>query len=101
MMAEVTELEWTYEPTDYFEVPFGTHPSSMELSEDGHVLATLTIPTAPVSDHLEQRIKAMIDGIFLVRQIQTHRAYTLRVLERTSILPVGKTYRFGSAASRL
>jgi len=79
MMPERTELEWAYAPTDYFEAPY--RHSSIEyglIIEDGHVLATLTIHTAPVSDHLEQRIEAMINGIFLVRQIQTHRAYTLQ-----------------------
>ena len=79
MTPERTELEWTYEPTNYFEAPY--RHSAIEyglLVEDGHVLATLTTPTAPVSDHLEQRVKAMIDGIFLVRQLQTHRGYTLQ-----------------------
>lgn len=78
-MPERTELEWTYEPTDYFEVPY--HHSAIEykvLVGGGHVLATLTTPTVPVSDQLDQQIRAMIDGIFLVRQVQTHRAYTLQ-----------------------
>lgn len=36
------------------------------------------MPTSPVPDHLEQRVKALIDSIFLLRQLQTHREYNLQ-----------------------
>jgi hypothetical protein len=79
MMSERTELEWTYEPTNYFEVLYRYSAAEYGLLVDeGRVLATLTTPTVPVSDHLEQAVKGMIDSIFLVRQLQIHRPYTLQ-----------------------
>ena len=78
MTPERTELEWTYEPTNFFEVPYRHSAVEFEVVvESGRVLATLTTPTASVADDLEQQVKAMIDSIFLIRQLQVHRRYTL------------------------
>jgi hypothetical protein len=75
---ERTEIEWMYEPRDLFEAPYWHSEAEFELLVDGgRALAALNTPTASVPEGLEQRVKVTLDCIFLVRQLQLHRKYTL------------------------
>jgi hypothetical protein len=78
MTPERTQLEWTYNPAGFFEVPYEkTTPDFHALINDGKVVVTLTAPIDPVPDHLELRIQKLLEGIFLVRQLQIHQKYAL------------------------
>src|SRR6185369_8560970 len=69
------ELEWKYQPTDFFEAPYQYAESDLELKiENGRAKAVLTGPTQ--SDH-DARVRSLVKGFFLVRQLQVHRNYTL------------------------
>ncbi len=78
MTLERTEIEWTYEPVDLFEAPYQHAGVDFNLLVDaGRAVATLGVPQQPVPPDVEERIRAEIDSIFLVRQLQVHRRYRL------------------------
>jgi hypothetical protein len=79
MMRDRTELEWMYQPADLFEAAYRYANTEYDLVvENGRVVATLTIPQNPVAEALERQIEAHVTSIFLVRQLQVHRAPTLQ-----------------------
>jgi hypothetical protein len=76
--VERTVLEWTYDPQNLFEVPYGHSDAEVELVFDGgRALAILKTPTASVSADLEERVQMLVESILLVRQLQVHRTYSL------------------------
>lgn len=78
MADERTEIEWPYQPADYFEAPYRYRAGDFELViEGGKAVATLAVPHNPVPLDLESRITGAIEGAFLVRQLQTHRPFRL------------------------
>lgn len=78
MKVERTELEWIYEPRDYFEAPYRTAISDFGIAiDDGKATATLTAPTESVPPDLEERIRSSIENVFKVRQLQLHKEYSL------------------------
>jgi hypothetical protein len=75
MNQDRTELEWNYEPTDFFEAPYQYAETDFELEIDsGRAKATLTAPTP--SDR-EAHVRSVVKSLFLIRQLQVHRNYTL------------------------
>lgn len=75
MNQDRTELEWKYEPTDFFEAPYQYAEIDFELKIDsGRAKAMLTAPTP--SDR-EARVRSLVKSLFLIRQLQVHRNYTL------------------------
>lgn len=79
MVLERTELEWTYEPTDFFEVPYRCSNSEYDLLvEDGHATATLRAAQNPINKQLQHSIEIRLSTIFAVRQLQVHRKSVLR-----------------------
>ncbi len=77
--SERTELEWTYEPADFFEAQYRHSNTEYEfLIEDGRAIATLRDAQDPISHELQQRIAIRLNDIFAIRQFQTHRKYVLR-----------------------
>lgn len=79
MTPDRTELEWMYQPTDLFEAVYCDANTEYELVvEGGRVVATLAVPQNPVVEGLERQIEAHVTAIFLVRQLQVHRTYTLQ-----------------------
>ena len=78
MSHERTELEWKYEPSDFFEAPYQCASADFSLvMSEGRALVTLSVPVDPVPEELEKRVKLAVDGVLLVRQVQVHRRYTL------------------------
>lgn len=78
MTTERTELEWVYDPADLFEAPYQHAGIDFDLLVDaGRAVATLRMPRAPVSPELEEKVRAAIERVFLVRQLQVHRKYSL------------------------
>ena len=78
MTLERTELEWIYDPADLFEVPYQHAGVDFGLLVDaGRTVATLSVPQEPVSPDVEERVGAVLKSIFLVRQLQIHRKYSL------------------------
>ena len=72
------ELEWVYQPADFFEVAYSySNPDFQVTIEDGLGVAILTTPSEPVSPALQQQIVDCMAGIFLTRQLQTHREFDL------------------------
>jgi len=79
MTLQRTELEWEYQPGDFFEVAYRHAESEYDiLVEGGRAVATLSVPQEPVDEQLENRIGAHLGAIFLVRQLEVHRTYTLK-----------------------
>jgi hypothetical protein len=78
MTPERTELEWIYQPADFFEAPFRYLDAEYSLLlEAGRAVATLLRPRNPVEMQLLDRIGQQVQTFFLVRQLQTHTEYTL------------------------
>ena len=78
MTGDRTELEWTYEPADFFEAPYRHTERDFELKiESGKAVATLGVTTDPLPSHLEASVRSFIKSVFLVRQLQLHRNYKL------------------------
>ena len=78
MTPERTELEWAYDPADLFEAPYRYVEVDFELLIDaGRAVATLKSPQEPASSEMDGHIRATIQNIFLVRQLQTHRKYNI------------------------
>ena len=78
MTSERTELVWVYDPVDLFEAPYQHADVDFDLLVDaGRVVATLSVSQDPVSPDVEERVSAAIKNVFLVRQLQIRRTYTL------------------------
>jgi hypothetical protein len=76
--AKRTELVWSYEPVDLFEAEHRTTSGTYELRiKDGQAVATLLAPQNPVNDRLARVIAEDLEAIFLVRQLQSRRSYSL------------------------
>jgi hypothetical protein len=76
MRTEKTELEWAYEPRDFFEVQYRTETGEYVLVADGGVLrVTLLKPRDPIDDGLPSRITREVEGLFRLRQLQVHRPF--------------------------
>jgi hypothetical protein len=76
--TERTELEWIYEPADLFEAQYQHVGVDYDLLIDaGRAVATLRVPQEPVSPDVEEHVRAGIDSVFLVRQLQIRRKYSL------------------------
>ena len=72
------EIEWLYQPTDFFEAPYHYDCPDYHLAiEDGRAVASLTTPREPVASTLQQQIGDCVKGIFLARQLQTHQKFHL------------------------
>ncbi len=79
MDLERTDLEWTYEPADFFEAQYRHSNTEYDLLvEGGHATATLRAAQDPINRQLQQRIAIRLNNIFTVRQFQTHRKYVLQ-----------------------
>ena len=77
-MEVKTELEWSYQPQDFFEERLVFALTDGELVADaGKATLTLTIPTNPVFAADLQRYKDEVCGVFEVRQLITHNKYEL------------------------
>jgi hypothetical protein len=78
MTMERTELEWSYQPADFFEAPYTpANPDCSIHIESGKAIATLRVPQNPVDPALEDRIYRYLGSVFLVRQLQMPREYQL------------------------
>lgn len=78
MTHERTVLEWVYDPADLFEAPYQRQDGDFALLVDaGRAVATLRVSQDPVSPDVEKRVSAAIKHVFLVRQLQIRRMYSL------------------------
>jgi hypothetical protein len=78
MTPERTELEWTYQPADFFEAPYRYANREYELLvEEGRAIATLCTPQDPVNEELGTRIRAHIENLLLAKQLQVRGKYDL------------------------
>jgi hypothetical protein len=83
MALDRTELVWAYIPVAYFEEKYVASGSDYDLAiEEGRAVAVLRVPQDPVPADLEARIEAHVKSVFLVRQVQNRREYSL---ERASV----------------
>jgi hypothetical protein len=79
MIPDRTELEWVYDPTDFFEVAYRYAGNEYELAIDGgRAVATLRVPQAAIHEQIQNRIGKHLRAIFLVRQLQIHRTYNVQ-----------------------
>jgi hypothetical protein len=78
-MPDRTELEWNYEPSDFFEPPYRNASCDLELMiEDGRALATMSVPLDPLPKKLEEHIRLLLESVFLARKLQVRRKYKLQ-----------------------
>jgi hypothetical protein len=78
MSTERTELEFPYSPPDFFEAPHRWKTDEYALVADaGLVRVTLCSPCDPIDPDLERRIAREVEGLFLLRQLQTHRSFAI------------------------
>jgi len=78
MATNKTELEFPYSPPDFFEVPYRRKTDEYVLVADaGVVRVTLCTPSDPIDTELEYRITKDVEGLFLLRQLQTHRSFAI------------------------
>src|ERR1035437_9236085 len=78
MTMERTELEWTYQPSDFFEAPYtSSSPDCSMCIDSGSAVATLQLAQDPVDAELERRIDSHLRNIFLIRTLQVHRGFDL------------------------
>ncbi len=76
--SEQTNIEWIYEPADLFEATYKQVREDYELALDaGRAVAALCAPLNPVPPDVVDRIKADVEGVLLLRQLQVHRKYSL------------------------
>ncbi len=77
-MIERTVLEWTYQPTTYFEASYSHSTLECIIAiADGKVTATLVVPQDPVKPDLLRVVEARVETIFSARQLLTHQPYGL------------------------
>jgi hypothetical protein len=78
MTVDRTELEWTYEPTDFFEAPYSHAEPDFELKIDGgNAIATLAGPGSTPPADAEGRVRSFVKSLFLARELQLHRGHKL------------------------
>jgi hypothetical protein len=71
---ERTELEWTYQPADFFEAPLEWHDGEYDLVlKDGRALATLHVPSDPLPEGLDRRIGGRVAAFLAMRRVLAHR----------------------------
>jgi hypothetical protein len=76
---ERTELEFTYEPADFFEAPYRSETAEYDLLfEEGAAVATLRSAQNPVDAVLEKKVATHIQNILLARQLQVRCTYKLQ-----------------------
>lgn len=67
---ELTELEWSYQPADFFEARYTRAESDCDLLiEGGRIVATLRTPRGPIDESLKKRIAEQVHDALLVRQL--------------------------------
>jgi hypothetical protein len=77
-MAIRTELEWSYQPTDYFEAPTAVPASHGQVSVDaGKATYTLASPSDSVPPSVREIAGEEIAAVFELRQMLTHKPYTI------------------------
>src|SRR5438552_8897726 len=75
---ERTELEWTYEPVTMFEGPYSEAAKDFGLVvRNGRAVVTLNVAVHPIPPVTFDRVRAVVDSLFLVRQSQCHARYKL------------------------
>jgi hypothetical protein len=89
-MIERTVLEWTYQPTTYFEAPYTNSTSDYTISvADGTVNVTLVAPQDPVKTDLLKAVEVQVETIFASRRMQTHRPCKLEGPSTVQYYPNG------------
>jgi hypothetical protein len=74
-----TDLEYSYEPRDFFEVSTALSTNVGTVAVDaGTVIVTLLEQTDPIDRAFVQPVTDIVRGIFHVRQLVDHREFTLR-----------------------
>jgi hypothetical protein len=78
MTMERTELEWSYQPPDFFEAPYTSASPDCSLQIDGGTaLATLRPAQNPLDATVEHRIEDYLRSVFLARNLQIRREFYL------------------------
>lgn len=73
-----TEIEWIYEPDNFFESPFITNTSEYDLTvSDGMAMLKFTVPQERVSPDREEFLTKELESIFQTRGLLIHRPYKL------------------------
>jgi hypothetical protein len=80
MPTEKTELQWTFSPAAFFEVPYRRETDDYVLAaDDGVVRVTLHKPCKPIDAKLQSLITKEVEALFRLRQLHVHRPLRLKV----------------------
>jgi hypothetical protein len=83
-MATKTELEFNYEPSNYFEEAQYHQLSDGELrADEGKAVVVLDVPADPVPDALRARVSQEVESVFKLRQLLDRRPF--RVLPPAAV----------------
>jgi hypothetical protein len=84
MVTASTDLEWSYEPTDFFEAPSTFTVDTGTLTIDsGKVSLHLNAPDHPVAAEIRERAISQVTAVFDARRLLLHRAYVIRGPDET------------------
>lgn len=78
-MITKTELEWSYEPDDFFESPLKLSLENGQLNVDaGKAVYRLATPNDPIPLDIRESVSEEVSRVFKCNQIRTHRVFTIR-----------------------
>lgn len=76
---ERTELEWTYQPSDFFAANYAHEEAEYSISIDaGRVVASLRTPQDPIGPALAADVEGCVRLTFQIRFLQKYRTYELK-----------------------
>jgi hypothetical protein len=79
LMTTKTEFQWEYQPHDFLEAPTTVPLPEGHLSIDaGRATLTLDVPTDPAPSSLKASVDETVSLVFKIRQLATHRPFTLQ-----------------------
>jgi hypothetical protein len=91
IMEDTTILEWSYTPTDYFEIPLNISRDDYQISiKDGKIEAKLRNSLYENNTRIKDDIENLLNSRFSSTQLLTHEKYTLFFSGRYRIHPDGR-----------
>ena len=90
-MSNMTILEWTYSPAEYFEEPVTFSKDCCQVTiQNGNIEARLTTEDFEKSPDIAKSLEASLNRRFQGTQLLTHKAYELSFSGRRCVHPDGQ-----------
>ncbi len=93
-MTTKTELEFSYEPLDFFEAPLSLSLKHGQLTVDhGKAVYLLTNPNDPIPCTLRQDVQQEVSNVLKLRQVVANKAFNLALPNATQYQADGRQNR--------